>query len=359
MTVKPLLGEFFCILLLLHVWNAHALSQTIRIGSRPSSLALVQAESVAAALRLATGISTEIIHIASSGEVRGHASQDVPLPLSPPDFVGTIDDAVRSGAVDVGVHSLKDIPPQSRWAAFGHLTIGCHLPRADPSDVLLGGFQSIHDLPEKARVGSASMRRQAQLLQLRSDIECINLRGNVHARIDALKAGEVDALILARAGLDRLGVDIGLDTKKKKCDGKEIIAGTILSSQIMLPGCCQGIVAVVCRSNDKETRTLLQVIDDRDARIAAEAERAVLNAVDGSSPWEGRPPTAAFMSRMLEGGESEGGWKLDALLARPDGSKIVRKSVMYSSKCEPGEAQEMGRELGDQLLKMAGSRFFT
>jgi len=206
----------------------------VRIATRPSPLALTQAEAISAALRLADpSVTTELVRISSSGDQSGATTQDAPLAKAPPDFVSSVDDAVLQGTADLGVHSMKDLPPSGRWRTASELLIACHLPRACPLDVLVGGG-TLASLPSGARIGSASVRRQAQLLWARPDLEPVNLRGNVQARLAALAvpvsaepnmaakvsqsatdapgtvaggAERLDALVLARAGLERLGLD--------------------------------------------------------------------------------------------------------------------------------------------------------
>ena len=335
----------------------------VKIGTRPSPLAIFQAEFFSSAIVSSDpSVTVEIICLASTGDVKGRKRQDTPLALAPPDFVGAIDDAVVDGTVDVGVHSLKDVPPDDRWMHGGEggdalLTIACHLPRASPFDVLLGGA-SLSDLPPDARIGSSSIRRQAQLLSIRPDVTPVNLRGDVRARLDALDAGEVDALVLARAGLERLNIDW---ERMRFSNGS---GSALLTPEEMLPGCAQGIIGAVCRSDNAEIRELLRSVDDSDTRIAALAERAVLSAVDGLAPWEGRPPLAALMQRSEvitdeEGMRPELGWELRAMLAHPDGEKVLKIRRTASAACSNKGAIGLGREVGKELLKQAGPSFFV
>jgi len=239
---------------------------TIRIAARPSPLALKQAQTVAVALQEAhPSLKTEFVILDSSSEHKASvdkATQDKPLAMSSVDFTGVIDKAIMNGEADIGVHSLKDIPPDHRWC-YESLMIASYLPRSCPLDVLIGGT-SLQSLPRGARVGSASTRRQSQLLLARSDLQLINLRGNVQTRLRHLQDGIVDALVMARAGLDRLGITLNRNDM------------TVLSADEMLPGPGQGIVGVICCVDDIKTIELLKSIDDSNARIAAMAERQVL-----------------------------------------------------------------------------------
>jgi hydroxymethylbilane synthase len=282
----------------------------LRIGTRPSALARVQAEAVAKALVDSDPlIEPLIVPIDVDGDSKGGGVvvQDVPLALRGVDFTGALDNALAKGEIDVAVHSLKDIPPQHRWHLGGEFTITCPLPRQDPADILLGPYQSLQEIPSGSKIGTSSIRRQAQLFAICGkdmDLQVVNVRGNIDARLRALEERSVDALILARSGVNRL---------------KLAIPFTPISPDEMLPGLCQGIVAAVV-SSDREYGWM---VEDHDAKIAASAERAFLNSLDASSPWEGRPPLAGLMER------SDGKWVFRGLLARPDGAQVlkVRKEV--------------------------------
>ena len=188
------------------LFAVHSLG-VLRIGTRPSPLARVQAESVQQALHTASpDMDIEIVELTTTGDTNLRSDRPLGRVGRTVDFTGIIDDAIIDDHVDLGVHSLKDIPPAHRWAGRV-LTVGAHLPRVDPCDVLVGDAASIRDLPLRARVGTASVRRQAQLLALRSDLMLVNVRGNVHDRLRMLETGHVDALLLARAGLERLGLE--------------------------------------------------------------------------------------------------------------------------------------------------------
>jgi hydroxymethylbilane synthase len=304
-----------------------AVLRPFRIGSRPSKLAVVQAEKVQSALN----VSSAIMPIDAAGDIQG-STEDAPLARKGVDFTGSLDDALLDGNIDAAVHSCKDIPPQNRWRAG--LTIAACLPRADVQDVLVGPYASLQDLPDGARVGSASMRRQAQLLARRPDARVVNIRGNVGARLAALDAGEVDALILAKAGLDRLA--------ESRADIHPIPLDD------MLPGAAQGIIAVVSRADDAATTATLRRIDDVDSRHCVTAERALLDVVDESLQrhWPGRPPVAAYCCGSV----------LRAKLATPDGSAVVE----MTDALRDGESfEDLGRRVGHALVEKGGSAFLS
>lgn len=252
---------------------------TIKIGARPSSLAQAQARRVEEVLFLATGCQTKVVAVLTQGDHVGPKAdiQSVPLAVISSDFTSTLDNALLAREIDAAVHSLKDIPPTTRWRTKCDcmLEIVCYLPRQDPRDVLVVGspaFASIDELPQHAKVGTSSARRHAQLLAKRPDLELVNLRGNVETRLEALSDGRVDALILAQAGLNRLLQNerdndkdnhINSNSKKKTKLLLEQHAWHTIPSADMLPAPCQGIVAVVCRMYDTETTDLIETINDR------------------------------------------------------------------------------------------------
>ena len=184
-------------------WGIHCCtSLSLRIGTRSSKLAQTQARQFQELLEFKHSINTELVPIDASGDKTKSSTQNLPLAIQGVDFTGALDEALADGIVDVVVHSLKDIPPDNRWrinADESKTMIGAYLgPRENPLDVLVSKeYQSIQSLPIGATVGSASVRRQAQLLACRPDLEIVNIRGNVNARLAALDRGELDGLILA------------------------------------------------------------------------------------------------------------------------------------------------------------------
>jgi hydroxymethylbilane synthase len=235
---------------------------TLRIGTRGSALARTQSGLVAEAIAAATGTATELITVRTLGD-------DHPGPLAqmpqPGVFVSALRDALLAGAVDIAVHSMKDLPS----APVEGITLAAVPTREDARDALVtadGG--GLADLPPGARVGTGSPRRAARLRALRPDLELVDLRGNVDSRVARVTDGELDAVVLAVAGLARLG--------------RTAVIAEILEPELMLPAPAQGALAVECRSDDTETIALLASIDDRPSRLRALAERAVLAAVGAS-----------------------------------------------------------------------------
>jgi len=266
--------------------------------------------------------------------------QDVPLAVTGVDFTGALDQALEKGEIDIAVHSLKDIPPTPRWSLGNdQFSIYCPLRRENPLDTLIGGFPSLEALPTGAKVGTSSVRRQSQVLSIRSDIQIVNIRGNVDARLQALYDGQVDALVLARAGLNRLG--------------RRGVAVHPIPSDVMLPGLCQGIVGAVCRKETAAAQLLKS--EHSEAAIAAAAERSFLDTLDAVSPWQGRPPIAGLMELNVQRQR----WQFRGFLANPNGSRIMRESASLHLACTKEEAINLGRTAGNVVIDKVGSNFFS
>jgi hydroxymethylbilane synthase len=241
-------------------------------------------------------------------------------------FTKEIEEALLDRRVDLAVHSLKDMETDLPDG----LTIGCVLPRDDPRDALVSrAGMSLRDLPPGARIGSASLRRRAQLLRERADLEIVPIRGNVGTRLDKLAAGEVDALVLALCGLARLG--------------KAAAVTEILSPERMLPAVGQGALAIECRAADDGVRQLLAPLNDAASAACVAAERAMLAALDGSC----RTPTAGLAA--IDGGRLT----LDALLLAPDGSAERRDRGVGPV----ADAVAVGNGVGEKLRRGAGPEF--
>ncbi len=241
-------------------------------------------------------------------------------------FTKEIEEALLDRRIDLAVHSLKDM--ETHLPAG--LEIGCVLPRDDPRDVVISRTGApLAELPSGARIGTASLRRRAQLLRLREDLAILPIRGNVGTRLDKLAAGEVDALVLALCGLERLG--------------KTTLAVEIMPPEQMLPAVGQGALAIECRSADHELQQLLAPLHDPASAACVAAERAMLAALDGSC----RTPIAGLAT--IAGDRLT----LEALLLTPDGSaeRRGRSAGMI------GDAVALGRELGERLRRGAGSEF--
>lgn len=240
-------------------------------------------------------------------------------------FCKEIESALLERRIDVAVHSMKDLPT---WLPDG-LVLAAVLEGADPRDVLISrGGERLAELPHSTLLGTTSPRRQAQVLARRPDLRITLLRGNVQTRLERIRAGVVDATLLAKAGLDRLGLDPG---------------GIPLEPEEMLPACGQGIVALECRADDAATRDLLVRVDHGPTAIRARAERAVLEAIDGSC----HTPVGAHA--VLE----DGTLLVRGLLAWPDGSR----AVVALRTGAAGDAARLGHEVGDELRRTAGPHY--
>lgn len=312
-----------------HTANASSPSRPLRLGTRGSPLALAQAAEVARRLAAANpvladgAIETVIVHTS------GDRIQDRPLAEVGGKglFAKEIEDRLIAGELDFAVHSAKDL--ETHLPA--ELTIGCVLPREDPRDVLICAHaRSIDELPQAARVGTASLRRAAQLLHRRPDLEIVMLRGNVETRLNKIRDGAADATLLAQAGLTRLGRD-------------EAIA-SIIARADMLPAVGQGAIAVECRDADRETKALLATIEHAESAICLGAERAMLAALDGSC----RTPIAGLA--QLTGATLS----LEGLVAMPDGSALHR--LTHQGPAEDGGA--LGAEVGARLRDVAPAELF-
>jgi hydroxymethylbilane synthase len=241
-------------------------------------------------------------------------------------FAKEIEAALVARRIDLAVHSLKDL---ETWLPEG-LAIVCVLPRDDPCDALLSTRPTrFASLPTGARVGTASLRRRAQLLGHRPDLAIVPLRGNVNTRMRKLNGGEVDALVLALCGLERLG--------EAGC------AVEILSHELMLPAVGQGALAVECRAADEMVHQLLEPLHDAISAACVGAERAMLAALDGSC----RTPIAGLAE--LDGSRL----MLEGLLLKPDGSDEIRGRREDGI----GDAVAIGTELGRELRRRAGPGF--
>ena len=243
-------------------------------------------------------------------------------------FTKELDEALLAGRIDFAVHSTKDVPT---WLPDG-LLLAAFLPRADPRDAFIARTAaSLAALPAGALIGTASLRRQAQIRHRRPDLRVVPLRGNIGTRLAKLAAGEIDATLLAVAGLTRLGL----------ADR----ATAILSADEMLPAVGQGAIGITCRADDDDCLRLLAAIDDAATALAVRAERAMLAALDGSC----RTPIGGY-ARIA----ADGALLLDGLVARPDGSHLLAGRRRGTT----GEAADLGFDLGRELRGRAGPGYF-
>jgi hydroxymethylbilane synthase len=303
----------------------------LRIGTRGSPLALAQAhetrERLAAAFpELGQSMAIAIVVIKTTGDL----VTDRPLAEIGGKglFTKEIDEALMGGAVDLAVHSMKDVPT----ALPEGMALPCILPREDPRDAFLGrGARALADLPSGAVVGTASLRRGAQILARRPDLKVVSFRGNVQTRLRKLEEGQVDATLLALAGLRRLGM----------ADH----ASAILSPEEMLPAVAQGAIGIACRADDARVLHYLSALNDGESMVRVLAERAFLRVLDGSC----RTPIAA-LAEIRDPGEMS----FRGLLVRPDGTDLLE----IASRGSVTDAEAIGRDAARTLLSRAGPGFF-
>lgn len=307
---------------------------TLRIGTRGSALARTQSGMVAAALTTATGVATELVDVRTLGD-------DHPGPLAampqPGVFVSALRDALLAGDVDVAVHSMKDLPS----GPVSGIVLAAVPVREDPRDALVSARGvALAALPVGARVGTGSPRRAARLRALRPDLELVDLRGNVDSRVARVTDGELDAVVLAVAGLARLG--------------RTAVISETLDPDVMLPAPAQGALAVECRTEDTATRALLHHLDDRDSRLRTMCERAVLAALGATCA------SAIGALAQLDGDRLE----LVADASGPDGEHALERGrVDLDGDADPETdaaiAAGLGGALAERLLAAGADRFLV
>ena len=300
--------------------------QQIRIGTRTSKLALVQTALVEQALRAVhPTLDIQIEHITTKGDV----ALDRPLREigGAGLFVAAIEEALRTGAIDLAVHSAKDLPS----TLPSDMTLAAFPARADARDALISrdGLR-LAELPQGARIGTSSPRRICQLLHLRPDAQILDLRGNVDTRLRKLRDGDYDAIVLAKAGLDRLGLT-------------ETIT-EILELGVMLPAVAQGALALETRADDLAIAALLAPLDDQTTRLAALAERAFLARIGGGchAPVAGY---AEITGDMLS---------ITGLLGALDG-RVVHGTERGEHSADTERAAALGVVLAEHLLAAGGA----
>ena len=305
-------------------------SSVLRIGTRGSPLALAQTHDVrdrliAANEELGVPGAVEVVIIKTTGDmVLDRALAEVGGKGL---FTKEIDEAMLAGDIDLAVHSMKDVPT---WLPEG-IVLPCMLEREDVRDAFISRkATSLDGLVAGSVVGTASLRRQAQILHRRPDLRVEVFRGNVQSRLRKLEEGVVDATLLALAGLKRLGM----------ADA----ATSVIEPEEMLPAVAQGAVGVTCRVDDVRAHRFLQPLNHQQTFLRATAERALLEVLDGSC----RTPIAALAE--IEGGQM----RLRGLVARPDGSEVLECQRSGAT----GDAEAMGRDAGEELKRRAGPGFF-
>ena len=305
------------------------MSAPVRVGTRRSLLATTQAGTVAELIRTVLGREAELVEVTTEGDL----SQTSGTPLATVGgtgvFVGALRDALLRGDVDVAVHSLKDLPTYPHEG----ITLAAVPLREDPRDAVVArDGLTLGELPVGSRVGTGSPRREAQLQALGLGLEISGIRGNVDTRIGKVRAGEYDAVVLARAGLariDRLGE-----------------ATEVLDPLQMLPAPGQGALAIECRSGDGQLVSDLARLEDAHTRAAVDAERAVLATLEG-----GCSAPIGALAEVVEGDEGDEMW-VRAVALSPDGALTVRKSATGA----PADAVGIGIRLANEMLADGAAR---
>jgi len=300
------------------------LTKTIRIATRKSPLALWQAEHVATLLEQTfPGIKTELVKMTTQGD----KILDAPLAKIGGKglFVKELEVGMLEGTADIAVHSMKDVPVEFPEG----LHLAAILQREDPTDAFVSTrYGSLRELPPNAKIGTSSLRRQCQIKEIYPDAEILTLRGNVNTRLTKLDAGEYDAIILASAGLKRLGFD-GRITQR-------------LDSKISLPAIGQGAIGIECRTDDHDVNEMLSQLHDRETGLCVRAERAMNARLSGGC----QVPIAGFAeirdSQLFMRG----------LVGSPDGSLIYRSELSGNTD----QAEIIGKAIAEDLLAQGADK---
>lgn len=283
------------------------------LGTRGSKLALVQAEACAASLR-STGIEVEIRIIRTTSE--HHPETPLAIIDQRDVFTRQLDEAVLSGEIDLAIHSMKDVPTEPPDG----ISLAAVTRRHDPSDVLVSDERyTVEGLPHGAVVATSSLRRRAQLLHRRPDLEVVGIRGNVDTRVRKMREGAADAVVLARAGLERLGLDA---------------PHTVIPSDIVLPAVGQGALAAATREDHPLRESIREILNHEPTERAVLAERAMLRALEGGC----RVPVG--VRSVVDGGVV----RIEGLVSSPDGAFV------YRGEAEGEEPEEVGESLARDLM---------
>jgi hydroxymethylbilane synthase len=299
-------------------------SSRLRLGTRKSPMAMTQSAFIAELITARTGSQVELIGLTSFGDVtRAQLAQIGGTGV----FVSGLREALLAGEIDLAVHSLKDLPT----LPLPGVALGAVPPRDDPRDALVArDGAKLADLPAGATIGTGSPRRAAQLLHMRHDIRPVPVRGNAGTRLAKVSSGELDAVVLACAGLARIG--------------QLELVSEVFEADLMLPAPGQGALAVECRAADAEVIGLLAALDDPHTRAAVTAERSVLAALAaGCSAPVGAYATGSPFLHLSAGVTAEGG-----------------ATVVHASGQGPAsQAAELGRQVADELLRRGAGRYVT
>jgi hydroxymethylbilane synthase len=308
----------------------------LRIGTRGSTLALWQANHIADRLAKLHGIETEIIRIRTSGDRMQSASvaqinEQIGAESGKGIFIKELEDALLANTVDLAVHSMKDVPTEiPAGLAFPAIT-----RREDPRDCLISrSGRSLKGLAPGARVGTSSLRRQAQLRLNRPDIEALDLRGNVDTRLKKLDAGEFDAIVLAVAGVNRLGATARVTQ--------------VMNADVMLPAVGQGALGIETRADDTGTSSFVAVLDDADSRACVTAERALLHELQGGC----QVPLGAW-ARLVNGE-----LHIEAGVFSADGTEFAKRELSAPVSDPAGAGKRLAQILieagAGRILRLAG-----
>ena len=295
------------------------MQNTLRIATRQSRLALWQAEHVAALLRAAhTGLAVEIVPMVTEGDrILDRALAEVGGKGL---FIKELEVAMFEGRADLAVHSMKDVPAEMPAG----MVLATVLERADPHDAFVSNaYRGLDELPEGARIGTSSLRRQCQLRHARPDLIVLQLRGNVDTRLRKLDEGQYDAIILAAAGLKRLGLDARI--------------ASLVPTDQSLPAVGQGVIGIECRESDVRTRRLVGTLQHEPTHVCLSAERAFAARLEGSC----QSPVAGFAELR------EGRVHLRGLVGEPDGTRIFADEISGPVS----EAALLGHRLAQKLLE--------
>ena len=299
----------------------------IRIGTRSSKLAMWQANFIADQLRKQyPSIKVELVNVTTKGD------KILDAPLSKIGgkglFTKELEVQMLNKNIDLAVHSLKDVPVE----LADDFSLAAITKRHEPFDAFVSSnYSSFNELPQNAKIGTSSLRRRAQLLNIRPDLTIVDLRGNVDTRIKKLDSGEFDAIILAAAGLKRLGYNDRITE--------------IMPPSLMLPAVGQGALAIeVLKSND-EICNILKFLDDVETRAAVSAERAFLKVVEGGCQVPVGVYAVVFGSKVT----------VEAIIASIDGKNIVRDKITGTTD----SAEQLGIELANRLLNAGGREILT
>jgi hydroxymethylbilane synthase len=294
-------------------------TRQLRIATRRSPLALWQAEHVRARLQqLHPGVQVELLTMST----RGDRVLDSPLAKIGGKglFVKELEQGMLAGEADIAVHSMKDVPAELPQG----LEIGAILEREDPRDAFVSNrFAALAELPQGARVGTSSLRRQCQLRAVRPDLEILDLRGNVNTRLAKLDGGDYDAIVLASAGLKRLGMAERITR--------------VLEPEDMLPAIAQGVIGIECRSDDATVKALIEPLNHTGTGLRTRAERAMNAALAGGC----QAPVAGFS--ILTGDSIA----LRGLVGWPNGRAIIRGEISGPA----AQAAALGEQLAQDLLQ--------